>query len=50
MIVQRALGNPDLGGDGVDADGADAAQIEQAVGGFENPRFHGGFFAWRHFQ
>jgi hypothetical protein len=48
VIVQRALADADLGGDGVDADSAYAALIEQEVGGLENPRFHGRFFVWRH--
>ena len=40
MVVERALADADLGRDGVDADGADALQIEQAVGGLQNPLFH----------
>ncbi len=43
MIVERALADADLGGDGVDANRADALQIEQAVRGFQNPLFHGRF-------
>src|SRR6266576_4546982 len=45
MVVQRAFADAGFGGDGIDADGANAAQIEQAVGGFKNPLFHGGLFA-----
>ena len=40
MIVERALADADFGGDGVDAHGANAAQIEQPVGGFEDPLLH----------
>ena len=43
MIVKRALADADFGGDGIDADGANAAQIEQAVGGFEIRSFMSGF-------
>src|SRR5450631_228372 len=41
VVVERALGDADFGRDGIDADGADALQIEQPVGGFEDPLLHG---------
>ena len=44
MIIERAFGDADFGGDGIDANGAYALEIEQPVGGFENPLFHAGFF------
>ena len=44
MIVQRALADADRGGDGIDPDRTDALQIEQPVGGFENPLFMAGFW------
>ncbi len=40
MVIERALADADLGRDGVDADGANALQIEQLVGGLQNPLFH----------
>ena len=36
MVVERALADADLGGDGVNADGADALQVEQPVGRLED--------------
>ena len=50
VIVQRALADADFGGDGVDADSANAALIKQEVSGFENPLLHGRFFVWRHIR
>ena len=47
MIVQRAFADADFGGDGVDAHSPDAARIEQLVGGFQDPLFHGWFFGHR---
>ncbi|WP_244486044.1 hypothetical protein [Bradyrhizobium viridifuturi] len=43
MIVERALADADLGRDGVDADRTNALQVEQFVGGLEDPLFHGLF-------
>ena len=40
MIIERALADADLGGNGVDADGANPLLIEQPVGGLQNPLFH----------
>jgi hypothetical protein len=52
VIIERALADSDLGRDGVDADGADAVQIKQPVGGLQDPLLHvdlvDGFFGWRH--
>src|SRR5207249_3172466 len=36
VVVERALGDADLGRDGIDADSANALQIEQLVGGLED--------------
>jgi len=43
VIVERALADSDCGRDGVDADRADAVEIEQPVGGLQDPLFHVGF-------
>ena len=40
VIVERALGDADFGGDGVDAGGANAGAVEQPFGGVENPLLH----------
>ena len=43
MVVQRALADADLGRDGIDPDRPNALQIEQPVGGFEDPLLHARF-------
>ena len=48
MVIERALADADFGGDGVDADGADALQVEQPVGGLQDPLFHVEFFGCEH--
>ena len=40
MVVERALADADFGRDGIDADGANALQIEQPVGGLEDALLH----------
>ena len=42
VVVQRALADAGLGGDGVDADRADALLVEQLVGGGEDALGVGG--------
>ena len=47
MVVERALADAGFGGNGIDTDSANSLQIEQPVGGFENPLLHGRLFGCR---